>query len=54
MSILTDADREIIPMALRNKGGFHYATRWYLNGWEPLWYQYLFHQTTMPYTRTPT
>ncbi len=49
MSILTDADREILPMALRSKGGFHVATKWYFNGWDPLWYQYLFHQTTQPY-----
>lgn len=51
MSILTDADRELLPIALRENGGFHIAAKWYLNGWEPLWYQYLFHQTTMPYSR---
>jgi hypothetical protein len=50
MSILTDADRELLPLAARQRGGFHLATRWYLNGWEPLWYQYLFHQTTQPFT----
>lgn len=50
MGILTDADREILPMATRQRGGFHVATRWYLSGWQPLWYQYLFHQTTNPYT----
>jgi hypothetical protein len=50
MSILTDADRELLPLAGRAKGGFHLATKWYLNGWEPLWYQYLFHQTTMPFS----
>jgi hypothetical protein len=49
MSVLTDADRQILPLATRAQGGFHVACKWYMNGWEPMWYQYLFHQTTDPY-----
>jgi len=50
MSILTDADKQILPLALRQNNGFHIACQWYLMGWEPLWYQYLFHQVTVPNT----
>lgn len=48
MSLLTDADRQILPLAVRSAGGFHVATRWYCREWEPLWYQYVFHQATIP------
>lgn len=48
MSVLTEADQEILPLALRHNGQFHIATRWYLRDWEPLWYQYQFHQATQP------
>lgn len=44
MSFLTDGDRNIIPLALRKNQGFHMATRWYFRDWDPLWYQFLFHQ----------
>jgi hypothetical protein len=50
MSALTDADAELLPLALRHNKGFHVATKWYLRGWEPLWYQYVFHQLTVPNT----
>lgn len=48
MGILTDADKQILPLALREKGGFHIATKWYFRDWEPLWYQYDFHQALQP------
>jgi len=47
MPILNDADKKLLPMALRAKGGFHLASRWYL-GFDPLWYQYSFHQSNVP------
>jgi len=47
MGVLTDGDRKILPLALRENGGFHLATKWYL-GWEPLPYQYLFHHILQP------
>ena len=47
MSILTDADRELLPAALRANRGFHLATEWYFN-WKPLDYQYLFHHVEQP------
>lgn len=43
MGILTEDDKTILPMALRVNGGFYAATRWYLRGWDPLWFQYEFH-----------
>jgi hypothetical protein len=48
MGVLTDADKQILPMALRQNGGFNVATKWYCMGWDPLWYQYLFHQAPVP------
>src|SRR5665648_623156 len=50
MGILTEADAQLLPLALRANGGFHHAASWYLRGWEPLWYQYYFHQATQPNT----
>lgn len=47
MAILTDADRAMLPLAIREGKGFHIASKWYFN-WEPLWYQYAFHQLTTP------
>lgn len=44
MSVLTDGDREIIPMILRQNKGFHIGCQWYLNGWTPMPNQYSFHQ----------
>jgi len=46
MAILTDADKQILPLALRQNNGFHIACKWYLREMEPLWYQYAFHQAT--------
>ena len=34
----------MLPIARRERGGFGTATKWYFKDWEPLWYQYLFHQ----------
>ena len=48
MSLLTDADRQFLPLARRENGGFALATKWYCLNWEPLWYQYLFHQAPIP------
>lgn len=48
MSILTDADKQLLPLILRANSGFHLGTEWYLRGWKPLWYQYAFHQTQKP------
>jgi hypothetical protein len=50
MSLLTDGDLEMLPRALRQHGEFHIATQWYLRGWEPIWYQYMFHQSMIPNT----
>jgi len=47
MGILTDADETLLPMALRQNGGFHLATQWYC-GVEPLPKQYAFHQLEIP------
>lgn len=48
MSILTDADRTMLPLGTRTGKGFHLASKWYFMGWEPLWYQYAFHQVVNP------
>jgi hypothetical protein len=45
---LTDADRALLIAGKRENGGFHLLTKWYFMGWEPLWYQYLWHQAPMP------
>jgi len=50
MSILTDADKQLLPLGLRQNKGYNYVTKWYLRGWEPLWYQYAFHQAQQPNT----
>ena len=50
MAILTDADRKFLPLAKREVKGFHLATKWYLRGWEPLPYQWAFHQLKIPNT----
>ena len=43
MTVLTDGDRKILPLARREVRGFHLATRWYLREWTPLPYQYAWH-----------
>jgi hypothetical protein len=48
MSLLTEADKQLLPLALRQNGGFHIASKWYFKDWEPMWYQYLFHQALQP------
>ncbi len=48
MSILTEDDKQILNMALRQNGGFHLATQWYFRGFKPLGFQYAFHQTMVP------
>ena len=48
MGLLSDADEKLLPAAMRQNGGFHLAAQWYLRGWEPLWYQYYFHQAAQP------
>lgn len=47
MSILTEADAQLLPLALRENGGFNVAARWY-TGLEPLPKQYAFHQIDIP------
>jgi hypothetical protein len=42
--ILTEADKSILPLIPRNIGGFHQGTRWYLNNWEPMPWQWAWHQ----------
>ena len=42
--ILTEADKKILPFIPRDKGGFHLGTKWYLNGWEPMPWQWAWHQ----------
>ena len=44
MSILTDADRQMLPAILRANKGYHLGCQWYLNGWAPMPNQYAFHQ----------
>ena len=46
MGILTDADKSILPLTLRGVGGVHHFCRWYLRGFDPLPYQYSFHQAS--------
>jgi hypothetical protein len=48
MAVLTDADRKLLPLALRANGGFAVACRWYLRDWTPMGYQVEFHQQTQP------
>ena len=43
MGVLTDADMALLPQILRHKKGFHLGTQWYLQGFTPLPYQYLWH-----------
>ncbi len=38
MAILTEADRTMLPMALRQNKGFHVAAKWYCRNWDALWY----------------
>jgi hypothetical protein len=40
---LSRADELMLVAARRESGGFHLASRWYLKGFEPLPYQYLWH-----------
>lgn len=48
MPILTEDDKKILPLALRQNGGFHLATQWYCRDFDPLPYQYAFHQSLVP------
>lgn len=43
MSILTEADEQLLPAALRENGGYGLATEWYLYGTKPLPKQWAFH-----------
>ena len=45
MSLLTEADRTILPLILRQNGGFPIGTEWYLRGYSPLVFQNNYHQT---------
>lgn len=47
MRFLTEGDRQILPIALREHGGFHAACQWYL-GFTPLPWQYAAHQMQVP------
>lgn len=47
MSLLSDGDRQVLPLALRQNGGFHLACQWYLN-FAPLPYQYAWHHAPIP------
>jgi hypothetical protein len=40
--LLTTNDEMILASALRERGGFHLATNWFM-GWDPLDYQYFWH-----------
>ncbi len=42
MSLLSPNDEKILTTALRENGGFHVATNWFMQ-WDPLPYQYFFH-----------
>lgn len=42
MGYLTDADKRILPLAMREKGGFHIASEWYF-GRMPMPWQYAWH-----------
>jgi hypothetical protein len=44
MSILTDADRQLLPLIKRENKGFNLGCQWYLEGWTPMPNQYGFHQ----------
>jgi hypothetical protein len=45
MTYLTSGDQLYLNLAQRHKGGFHYATKWYIN-LTPLPYQYAVHHLT--------
>ena len=42
---MTDADKSILPLILRQNGGFGIGTEWYLRGFVPLPKQELYHQS---------
>lgn len=44
--MITAGDQRYLPLARRESGGFQHATRWYLRGWEPMGYQYVWHQVS--------
>jgi hypothetical protein len=46
--MLTTADRELLVLAQRHNKGYHIATEWYLRGFQPQSYQYLFHHLKQP------
>jgi hypothetical protein len=46
VSFLTDGDRINLPLGMRQNRGFHVSCKWYLRGWSPLPYQYLYHHLT--------
>jgi hypothetical protein len=47
---LSRADELMLVAARRESGGFHLASRWYLRGFEPLPYQYLWHHVPVKNT----
>lgn len=44
---LSDADRHLLPLALRGNKGYHLASQWYCN-WTPMPDQWAFHQIDVP------
>jgi len=46
--MIGDAERQILPAAMRHSGRFSVATQWYLRGWLPMDYQWAFHQVVIP------
>jgi hypothetical protein len=40
---LSNNELQLLEAAKRHNGGFHLATEWYLRGWVPLDYQYVWH-----------
>lgn len=46
MSVLTHADKQLLPLAMRAAKGYNLACKWYFMDIEPQWYQYIFHQST--------
>lgn len=42
--MISDREIQLLKAVRRENGGFHLGTKWYLRGFEPLGYQYAYHQ----------
>ncbi len=49
---LSSNEVQLLESAKRHHGGFHLATEWYLRGWVPLDYQYVWHHVPVLNTTT--